>query len=467
MEKKRFLASVKGPSFVVSLILVVFFFKGVFLSALQPIFVGQDEARHYNTVQYLAEPKETKVTIGKIPVAETRDNNDLSTYRYSEEIKGTATATDTNILRSDLYNTIKFSDDENGLNEAEIMKMQWPAINLDTPDIASSNSLYHKTASLIETFFAHQTILVRFYLIRIFSVLLATFAVFFFYLTTKTIGFSEKHALILTAILSFHPKFTFYSTNINYDALLIPAFFLFVYASTLTLKKGLHWKNLLLLLLSTVIAFETKATGYVLVIVFICLLAYFLFEKVRTYNKRVRSIAYTLSVIACFGIAFSLILHQTILGSHSLGQTVNTLQNYLSKTLSLGMFLSPSTTYWGILSWVNSWSLTNATNVILVVQILAVLGLVLLFFSKREFPKFLPEKKYILFLIGMTAALQLGIRFADWTIFDRYGIIGLGTPGRYFIPNLPAHILLTFIGLGVLLTYFKKKNISIPSSPRA
>lgn len=64
---------------------------------------------------------------------------------------------------------------------------------------------------------------------------------------------------------------------------------------------------------------------------------------------------------------------------------------------------------------------------------------------------FLPEKKYIIFLLGMIVLLQLGIRFADWIFFQQTGSIETGTPGRYFLPNIAAHIILVFTGLRMLI----------------
>ena len=51
----------------------------------------------------------------------------------------------------------------------------------------------------------------------------------------------------------------------------------------------------------------------------------------------------------------------------------------------------------------------------------------------------------------MIVALQLGIRVADWNVFAHTGSLDLGTPGRYFLPNLASHLVLVFVGLGMLL----------------
>jgi hypothetical protein len=461
----RLLSFLKDPKIILALILSVFFLKGVFLTTIQPIFGGQDEARHYNTVQYLAEPKDAVSKTEKIQKKndwDTREKDDFKTYNFSEEIQKTAGATNTDVLRGDSFNTIIFSDSFDGKNESEINAKTWKPYNYySEPDIAGvGDSLYHKTASQIERFFANQNILVRFYLIRIFSVFLGTLAVFFCYLTAKTIGFSTKASLILTTVLSFQPKFSLYFTNINYDVLLIPMFFLFTYAGALALKKGLDWKNFALLLGSMTVAILTKPTGYILAVIFITLITYLLYEKVKLQNKRFRYSIYGACLFAFLFVAYYLYSH-FLVSNASLGKTIGSIIDYISRNITFGKFIMPSDTYWGTLSWVNSWTLANVTNLIFVIETIAIIGLAILLFSKKfsqNYPAFLPTRKYILFLIGMIVALQLGIRTADWNVFSQIGgmKMSLGTPGRYFLPNLSAHIILIFTGLGAILAYFKK-----------
>ncbi len=456
----------KNARFILILILTIFFLKGVFLSAIQPIFGGQDEARHYDTIQYLAEPKgavsENEKEERKND-SDLRDKDDFSTYNFSEEIQKTAEATDTDILRGELYNTIRFSTSSDGMNESDINARIWKPYNYYTePDIAGiGDSLYHKTASQIEKLFSDQSILVRFSLIRIFSVLLGTFAIYLSYQIARTIGFSTKVSLILTAILAFQPKFSLYLTNINYDVLLIPAFFLFTYAGVLTLKNGLNWKTISLLLLSILIATETKGTGYILVIALLGIIAFLLYEKVKLQDKKVRYSIYG----ACFIISLAVI---SFLFSHFFQiKNLSSVGDYISKTITFNRFVLPSETYWGTLSWVNSSLLSNATNIIFVIEMIALLGIGLLLFSKKfkeDYPSFLPTRKYVIFLISMIIALQIGVRIADWSVFSRIGgmKMSLGTPGRYFLPNLVSHILLVGVGLGALLAWLKKEQYFEP-----
>ncbi|GBE16714.1 hypothetical protein BMS3Abin15_00536 [bacterium BMS3Abin15] len=51
----------------------------------------------------------------------------------------------------------------------------------------------------------------------------------------------------------------------------------------------------------------------------------------------------------------------------------------------------------------------------------------------------------------MIVVLQFGIRLADWRAFIRTGALELGTPGRYFLPNIIVHMAVVFTGLGVII----------------
>ncbi|MDQ1284544.1 MAG: 2 protein [Patescibacteria group bacterium] len=440
----------KKPKAILAIILLAFFLKGVFVAAVFPIFTGQDEARHYSSLQYLAEPfkKNWKLTERK-----AKNNRDtIADYNFSEEIINTGLATDFDTVRHKSYNTADFSQGFDGKNEAEINSGKWQPFNFFSSPDTAGRSLYHTLGSKIEKSFASSSILVRFFLARIFSVFLGTLAVLFAYLIAKNIGFKEKYSLTLTAIVSFQPKLAMYSANINYDTLLIPLFFLFTFGAVLSFKNGLNWKNAAIMLFSIAAGIPTKGTAIVLLAVFIILVAYHLYEKM-TDKKNV----WKYFLLFSAGTAVLLIAANTkvnLVGlmpyKESLANTFALLLKYINKSLTLGQFGLSSRTYWGALDWNSGNITTNIIDFVWIIQTFSIAGLAIFFFSKKKFD-FLPEKKYVVFLISMLATLQLGIRIFDWKVYMESGSLDLGTPGRYFLPNLAAHIILVFIGLGALL----------------
>ncbi|EKE16376.1 MAG: hypothetical protein ACD_11C00018G0012 [uncultured bacterium] len=446
----------KKSGFILFLILSVFFFKGVFLAILRPIFVGQDEARHYNSIQYLTEPAKKDWEIIQKQMEE-KDRDNFETYNFSEEIKNTATLTNNNLLRSSISNTIIFSKDYIGKNENEINQNNLPPINKFYPPDIVNGSLYHKTASFIEKILENQNIFFRYYTIRIFSVFLGTLAILFAYLIAKNMGFSEKNSLLLTTIISFHPKLSEYFSNINYDVLMIPMFFLFTLGGILALKNGLGWKNLAIMFFAALIGFKAKGSGIVLFGILALLFLYFINEKIKAKEKKFRYAFYAFFAIALV-LLFAYFKKFMPFEDRSILQTFSSLFKYLGATMTVGRFLASANTYWGALSWTNSFFLDKVTYLIWLIQFFAFAGLGLFFFSKKEKPAYLPEKKYIVFLLIIIFALQIGIRSFDWRIFSKCDCFALGLPGRYFLPNLASHIILVFVGLGMLFHYFKKQH---------
>ncbi len=448
MSKTVFMQKLRtNPSLLLGLILAAFFLKEVFLADIFPMFTGQDEARHYNTVQYLAYPH----VIMEKPTAE--QNKDLlETYNFSTEIKNTIVAAGLDANRDNAFDKMNFAPDSFiGQNENEINGRIWAPVNqINPPDIAGTTSLYHKLAAFIEKALAGQSILIRFYAARIFSILLGTLALFFFYLIIKNCGFVDKTALAMTTLISFQPRFSIYYVSVNYDALLILAFAVFAWAGTLLLKNGASWKNLSLLAASALLGYFDKGTGIVLIVIFIFIMAWLFWQRFSAKGKNFQYLS-----LAVFALAAALILYAfgsylPLNGGQDPLGILGSLWQYFSKTLTLGRLSLTSRTYWGSLGWTDSALLDYAVNFIWLIEAAALGGLLWFLFSKNP-PKHLPQKKYILFALTMVVALQLGIRLADWKYVAGTGKIALGAPGRYFIPNLVSHIILVFTGLGMLL----------------
>lgn len=453
------LGRIKKSQLVLALILTIFFLKGVFLTVLFPIFTGQDEARHYSSLQYRAEPKEKNWEKINRPLGSIKKVN-ISDYNFSAEMIGAGEAADYNVFRHQLYNTVNFSDGYYGTNEKEINLKKWKPYNyFKQPDIVAGNNFYYSVATFLEKILKNSDILVRFFSNRIFSTFLGTIGVFLAYLIFKNIEIKEKESLILTAIFAFQPKYAMYFSNINYDVFLIPLFFLFTLGAVLSLRNGLNWKNGSLMLVSILLGFFTKPTALILVAPFLGLIFYFFYTN---YTKQKKSL--NLKIIFPMIVGLIIIFYfsnynfvSLLPFKNNLTETFQSLSTYLSKSLTFGRFGLSSRTYWGSLEWFDNIFAKNFTNIIWVIQFFSFLGIILFLFSKKKFT-FLPPKKYVLFLIGMIIALQVGIRMADWKIFISSGSLALGTPGRYFLPNLVSHIALIFIGLGSLLkkeSYFK------------
>jgi hypothetical protein len=454
----------KKPGFVLFLILFSFFLREVFLASVFPIFSGQDEARHYNSIQYLAEPKEKNWKISKNK--DSRTKKDFFTYNFSEEIQNTGNASGVSNTRR-TFDRMNFPAGSIGENENQITSKIWSQNNLNSPpDITGKRhqDLYHRLGLVIEKTFTNKDILTRFYLVRILSVILATLTLWISFFIFKNIGFAINQSLIITTIASFQPKFSSYMTNINYAPLMIFAFTGFTLGCVLILKNGINWKNGLLILISLIIGMLTKGTSVVMLPVPIVLLIILTWKKFKNKKWNWKYLGLALIIIFIAVLVFTWIyniksfLPKTERGTIS--EITTSLSEYLSE--SLPKIDSSAKNYWGNLDWNRNDYSESFIRVIWIAEFFSALGIIWMLFSKNPLP-FLPEKKYLWFFLAMITSLQLGIRFYDWKIFSTLGTLELGTPGRYFLPTIASHMALVFAGLGMILRKEKYLNIALLS----
>ena len=502
----------KFPSGILFLILIAFFFRGVFLVGVFPIFKGQDESRHYNTVQYLSTDQDKDCQNkefdenGKVVYKQDKQiKQDLSTYRYSDEIKETALVVQHKQIRGEYYDKVNFTDSRDGLGERELKSKQYSKTqHVCPPDVAMSTfgkdrfSLYQWGVLGVEKFLSSQDIFVRYNAIRIVSVLLGVVMLWVAYLIFRTVEFSTRQSLILTAIISFQPKLSIYFTNINYDVLLIPLWTGFILVGSIILKKGWNFTNGLTLFLLLAGAIMTKPSALPLLG-----LGMFLVGRTFYIKFKKQKINWVLvgGIILVGGFISYLLLDKA-------GMTVLLSKEYLD---SLGEYLGESfsridgssSNYWGVIGW----SANNLTllyvKVIWVIEWVAWFGLGLWITGpwakglkkginlkllacpilKNKYPvisgiisiyekikkrcqkgyfrELKGQKKYFWFMLIAVVILQLGIRVADWKVFTKTGGLDLGTPGRYWLPNIIPHFVLLALGLKIIMIEKKYFEFSL------
>jgi hypothetical protein len=243
--------------------------------------------------------------------------------------------------------------------------------------------------------------------------------------------------------------------NINYAPLLVLAFFMFTLGGILFLKKGFHWKSASLMAIAVLLGLLTKGTGIVLLGGLLILVCYQAGKGIKNARNKLRYIAPSFLIIiiflSFFFLKYDLATIVSFKNINSPSGLVLSLGEYLSKANSP---FSISKNYWGDLSWTRDNIDKYLIYVIWLAEFFSVIGLGFYFFSENK-PDFLPEKKYAAFLLLMIVILQVSIRFYDWKTYSDYDALILGTPGRYFLPNLASHLILVFIGIGM---FFKKEK---------
>lgn len=447
-------AFLKRPGFILGLIILAFFLKGVLITVIFPFLNGQDENVHYNTVQYYAEPNVKDWIIRKN--VQNRDKDVMESLNFSKEIEEAAKVIHYDDIRHVTQNTQPFTDGYDGAEEKEFNSKEYTRYNEDyPPNIVRKAFIYHFLLSRLEIIYSGQNIFFRFFSARIFSVILGTISILLFYLILKNIGFSQNHNLMITAIISFQPMFSNTSSFVNYDIAMIFSFALFILGAVLIIKNGLNWKNILILLSALLIGLLSKGTAVVLIPVAFLVLLFAIFKKKENKKK----------FIACFLILAVILLIASWLaysGKYNLesffqglnnknyNEIYSSLSDYLRSELSFGRLKLTSHTYWGNMGIISKALSDNIRNTIWMLEAISVIGIMIFLILKKN-PDFLPQKRYIIFFLIMIAALQIGIRFVDWRLYEVHEKIMTGAPGRYFLPSILPHIGLMVVGIGTIL----------------
>lgn len=435
-------------SLLLSLILIAFLAREIFLAGSFPLFVGQDEARHYNTVQWLSGKKDMRCFQATNTHKQDKDN--IATYSFSEEIRETSAIANLSVWREENYRKPAYTNGNMGQNESSLQNSSWSKDSpLCPPDIVpqvANFSFFHFLGHLIEEAWAKSDVLTRFYLVRIMTVLLGAATVLLAYFCAIEAGFSRRISLLISLILSLQPRLAIYTTNINYDALLIPCFALFLWAGLRALRQGFTLPNIAFLALAFGTAALTKGTGLVLLIGALFLGGVAIITKHGTFkNIPLRSWL----IRGGFVLLLLILLSSTYSFSRLLPSlSFSSLFEYLGK--SLPRIPSSSENFWGTISWNSSIFGPWFVYAIWIIEAFALVGLIRFFYLKEAL-SFLPTKTVTLFCITLMFALQLGVRLHDWHVFQETGQLILGTPGRYFLPALLPQLLLVAVGLGALL----------------
>jgi 4-amino-4-deoxy-L-arabinose transferase-like glycosyltransferase len=478
-----------------TLILSLFLVKEVLLASLTPIFQGTDEPVHYATI--LSQNTPTPEYFTKI--SDTVSIEASSFYFFE--------------IASQKTNLQNFQDTRQGENQI---------INQETNTVSISNtplSFYYTTSSAIVDFLESHDAQTKMLVLRIFSLFIGVFFVFLSYHIVRTIGFSQKASALFSATIAFQPMFSFMSAIVNIDVALFLAFALYTYFGVLLLRNGPSAKNILLLISSAVLGIAAKGPGIILIATTCILFGYILLRKYAPSPKKILISAGVLSILITGTIAFfaprDYLVKITKIGSSSkFDSPFESIGKYLDKTMDTGELRDSSLSYWGNFGWLDTpipeWIL-SVINWIEIIGFVAVLVYLLAPVLKKKnwIPAFLPEslreslragagvtektddkigtrsldyarddkegddgmgwvpeRRYLVFFLGMILALQFAIRFYDWRVFDASGQVLIGQPGRYFLPNLIGHLVLVVVGIGLAVSWVKRWIAAVATLPR-
>lgn len=471
MKNKRLLVIFQDQKFIFVLVLITFFLKGIVFSVLIPFFQNPDEQIHYGTVQHWAEPDQKTWEIkGHDTQTYSIDPEDIRTYILPQETSESAARIGFDEIKFQNQNTQDFSDTS---TEDTIRSNHWKRyVDTYPANTSGTRSFYYLVASWIERGLAGYDIFTRMFAIRFFSVLLGLAVVYSAYFVFLKIGFSRFESLIVASMASFQPMLGAAASQINIDIALVASFALFTYAAVSLIRTS-DLRFFILSLIAALLGFFAKGPGIVLIASLIPLLSYAIWirfgQKIKERISLLNTPQKTLWISLVFLIVFiGTVLWNIIPASYIASIThasapskfdspLTSLSAYLNKTIDIDAFRWSAVSYWGNFGWLDTRIGDSIFNAIWTIEIIGLIGILLYLvpWHPKKFPllftgtrDFLPEKKYLLFLLLLSLALQGAIRFYDWRVFDATTKILIGTPGRYFLPNIIAHFTLLVTGLG-------------------
>ena len=459
---------------VLSAILLLFFMKGLVLSFIMPIFQNPDEQTHYGTVQQWAASEEEKSLKRIISEKRTIDANDIRTSNLPGEMVQSAYLGKFDEIKFEKQNIQDFS---NPSAENEIIGNDWKRyVDTDPSAVSGTKSVYYLVASWLERIFSGESIFVRIFSSRMLAVVFGVATVLLAYLIARKVGFSDRVSLLFTTLVAFQPMFSITAAQVNIDIALIFSFSLFLYAVACILRDGLWWKNALLAVFAAILGVFSKGPGILLVAMLYPLFAWGAFLK---FDMPIRKFLVWLALVTGAFVGFALLAAPkeylvsitNASASSKFDSPLKSIEKYLDKTTDMGEFRDTSLAYWGHFGWLDTpipgWMLSTI-NWIEIIGFVAILVYLLAPLIIKWIPllsrmtkdahdgyKWIPERKYLVFFLGMILFLQFAIRFYDWRVFDATGQILIGQPGRYFLPNIIGHLILVSVGFGLAISWVR------------
>lgn len=437
-------------------IFVIITLVGLFFMFLVPVYQGPDEQIHYGTIQYQAEPQEKSW-----PITEQRNValiDDITSYHLSDETIAGGKLNQFDELKWQSENTQSFSPTGIiGINEDSFKQKTYKRyLTLSPSDTSGTRSFYYTLTSLSEKIFSYLHFSERFFLMRLFSLILYLGVIILTYQVAQRIFSSSLEQALFTLLVAFQPMLLATGTIVNIDIALIFSFTLCFFTLVTLLRRPSSKIFHLLLLFSLFLAFFSKGPGIVL-IPLVCIFYLFLIQR-HYHLDRLNFLKLFLLLSVLFSLSLLFLVPKGYFASitHLVPQShftspLESLTTYFDKTISIDALLRAHASYWGHFGWLDAKISTTLLHTITLIELIAWLGIILFFLSKKA-KDYLPKKSIVILSLGIVFLLQLAIRLYDWRVFDTTGKILIGTPGRYFLPTIVPHLLILVTGLGFLIT---------------
>lgn len=431
----------KNTKLLIILLAIITLLKGLLWLFIVPIFQAPDEPQHYSYVQYLAEKK-------SLPQLKDLD------FTPSERLKRQLEILETDQIAHNAHIQHSYYRQASNTNPYELLQT---AETLDpTPGEYNYTNNYGPLYYLLNLPFYYlfePNLVMQVFSMRFFSLLLSCCTVVFAFLSAlKMPQVGKRTAFLIALFISFLPQFSFISSSINNDNLLILFFTFAFYLMISWWKTELTLKRILVLALVSALALTTKTQGVLLIILSLLYVCKSLLGQGQQYKSQRKTtklsskiiiFALTIAGLATSSILFFReLLQRTLLQWHTVEQYFNEHSFlWLAKTITLTRLFRTYKSFVGRFGWLDTLMPQWAYIGFFVILVAGALGLILFFYHKHK-----NRRIYLFLLISVILTdLMYTALFAKNAVLDNY--YNFPTQGRYyFIVILPISILL-FQGL--------------------
>ncbi|MBU1085379.1 DUF2142 domain-containing protein [Patescibacteria group bacterium] len=404
------------------ILLLLTLVKGIFWSLLTPIFQAPDENVHFGIIQYIGEnnhhpgPKNGEIVSKElVEVGSIVRFNWMSSHPVWQ---GTESDWLNQINQLDLNLKTNFGSYQRQGGQKLPQAYYW----LNWP---------------VYKIFQNQSFLIRFYSLRIVSVLLGVATVYISYLIGLLIFKSRSLGLATASLVAFQPMASVIFSSITYDSLAIFTATLFLYFSIIFIKNK-QTKYLWLTLLVSLFALTVKTQLITLLLSWPFLLTKKHFKKLAIFTP--------LIVVVGFIKDYKEMLTRTFSWLNS-GSIFSNLTQYLTQN-SPRMWAEIFPWYWGVFGWLEAVMPMWVYAIIKLITLISLIGLVYYLFKHFK----AKSKQYLItkFLIIFTLLISSVIFVNDFIIFTGRSTV-FGVQGRYLLPAITSNMALLVLGIISLL----------------
>ncbi|MFQ5454998.1 MAG: glycosyltransferase family 39 protein [Nitrospirota bacterium] len=244
---------------------IIFIIKGILWTIAVPLWQSPDEFGHFGYIQYVGER-------GKLPIlGKTMISKEVvSSFAYLDTARIMFNPDQKQRLQKNRY-IGEFEDEIAGLKN--VRREDSDILNY----MAMHPPLYYFILSIIYRMFRSFDLISLAFLLRLFSIITGAVTVIISYHITKEIFPDESSSFLLLTplIISFHPQFTFISSVISNDNLVILLFSLYILFIIRGIKNGISYSLSIILGIILGLGMLTKISfiiGFPIYILFLLLI---------------------------------------------------------------------------------------------------------------------------------------------------------------------------------------------------